>query len=388
MNDGRRLVCAGCGADNRAGRRFCAQCGFALPLRAGLRVRERPRNVRGGCGVSLASAPAQPAARESADAERRPVTVLFADLCGYTRLSQTIDPEDMHALLERFFGVVDAIVERFGGRVDKHIGDAVMAIFGAPVAHGDEPARAVRAADAIQRAMPALRVSSGSAYRRWIESNTAFEEHPALSFYGIGGEGDVDARTACPYTASVLTAWFTERSPATTCTMLDALRSRALTARDRVAVEALVAEATPARRRRSSVAPANWPAGGHACLRGRRHSTVVTCAAILIGGRGSSRRCGVCDEGGLRSHGLVLDFGTAEAATPCARRRVARRAFAGVECVGRERDRRSDRARRDGADRRPASLTFSTAARGGRELYEAMDSAARQRARGDLPFNW
>ena len=63
-------------------------------------------------------------------------------------------------MLERFFGAVDAIVERFGGRVDKHIGDAVMAIFGAPVAHGDDPARAVRAADAIVRAMPDLRAPS------------------------------------------------------------------------------------------------------------------------------------------------------------------------------------------------------------------------------------
>ena len=112
---------------------------------------------------------ATPAGASSAEAERRPVTVLFADLCGYTRLSQQLDPEDIHQLLERFFGVVDAIVERFGGRVDKHVGDAVMAVFGAPVAHGDEPARAVRAAEAIQRAMPDIGAlvgfETGHAYR-------------------------------------------------------------------------------------------------------------------------------------------------------------------------------------------------------------------------------
>jgi class 3 adenylate cyclase len=73
------------------------------------------------------------------------VTVLFADLSGYTELSRQLDAEEVHTLLERFFERVDGIVERFGGTVDKHIGDCVMAVFGAPIAHGNDAERAARA---------------------------------------------------------------------------------------------------------------------------------------------------------------------------------------------------------------------------------------------------
>jgi class 3 adenylate cyclase/tetratricopeptide (TPR) repeat protein len=90
------------------------------------------------------------------EGERRQVTVLFADLAGYTKLGSELDAEDLHALLEGFFGLVDRTIDDYGGRVDKHIGDCVMAVFGAPVAHGNDPERAVRAALAIRDAMPAL----------------------------------------------------------------------------------------------------------------------------------------------------------------------------------------------------------------------------------------
>ena len=74
------------------------------------------------------------------------MTVLFCDLVGYTHLSRQLDAEEVHGLLERFFVRVDGIVESFGGTVDKHIGDCVMAAFGAPVAHGNDPERVARAA--------------------------------------------------------------------------------------------------------------------------------------------------------------------------------------------------------------------------------------------------
>src|SRR5271166_762370 len=93
---------------------------------------------------------------EAPEGNRRPVTVLFCDLVGYTRLSSQLDPEDVHTLLERFFTLVDAIVDRFGGTIDKHIGDAAMALFGAPVAHGNDAERAVRAALEIHASLAAL----------------------------------------------------------------------------------------------------------------------------------------------------------------------------------------------------------------------------------------
>ena len=84
------------------------------------------------------------------DRERKIVTVLFADLAGFTSRAETMDPEDVAALLDPYHARLKSELERFGGTVEKFIGDAVMAIFGAPVAHEDDPERAVRAALAIR----------------------------------------------------------------------------------------------------------------------------------------------------------------------------------------------------------------------------------------------
>src|SRR4051794_36658615 len=78
--------------------------------------------------------------------ERRLVTVLFADVVGSTALGELLDPEDVRALLDRLFNIATEAVERHGGRVEKFIGDAIMAVFGVPVAHDDDPARALSAA--------------------------------------------------------------------------------------------------------------------------------------------------------------------------------------------------------------------------------------------------
>ena len=85
--------------------------------------------------------------------ERRQVTILFADLCGFTAISQALDPEDVRELVGRYTALVDGIVVGYGGTVDKHIGDAVMALFGAPRAHDDDPIRAARAALDIHEAL-------------------------------------------------------------------------------------------------------------------------------------------------------------------------------------------------------------------------------------------
>lgn len=97
----------------------------------------------------------------AATPERRQVAVLFADLCGFTELSTTVDAEELRRIAGRFLARADEIVVARGGTVDKHIGDATMAVFGAPVAHEDDPLRAVAAADDLQRAMPALSAELG-----------------------------------------------------------------------------------------------------------------------------------------------------------------------------------------------------------------------------------
>jgi class 3 adenylate cyclase len=78
--------------------------------------------------------------------ERKVVSVLFADLVGFTARSEKTDPEDVRAVLRGYHGRARAEIERFGGTVEKFVGDAVMAVFGAPVAHEDDAERAVRAA--------------------------------------------------------------------------------------------------------------------------------------------------------------------------------------------------------------------------------------------------
>jgi len=111
------LSCERCGAENPAGQRFCGNCGS--PLESG-----------GATQVE----------------ERRLATVVFADLSGFTAMSEHADPEDVRALVDRCVVLLSEIVDRYGGNVDKIIGDAVLAVWGAPHAYEDDPERAVRAA--------------------------------------------------------------------------------------------------------------------------------------------------------------------------------------------------------------------------------------------------
>ena len=120
--------------------------------------------------------------------ERRQVTVLFADIVGFTRLSSAHDAEDVHALLNRFFAAADAQVQNFGGHVDKHIGDAVMAVFGAPVAHGDDPERAIRAAAALHEDGgnfdPPIELHIGIASGEVVASRTGSTTHSEYTVTG------------------------------------------------------------------------------------------------------------------------------------------------------------------------------------------------------------
>jgi class 3 adenylate cyclase/tetratricopeptide (TPR) repeat protein len=120
--------------------------------------------------LSAAEAPASqdppdrsPTSASAADpvGERRQVTVLFADLSGSTSWGQELDAEEVHALLEQFFDCADRAVQEYGGHILRHIGDCVMAIFGAPVAHDDDAQRAARAALAIQAAIPEVSARVG-----------------------------------------------------------------------------------------------------------------------------------------------------------------------------------------------------------------------------------
>jgi class 3 adenylate cyclase/tetratricopeptide (TPR) repeat protein len=158
------MRCTSCGHENEAGRKFCGQCGTLLAAVCATCGHANPPGDRfcGECGTPM-SAPAAPAPSVVASApesERRLVSVLFADLVGFTAASEERDPEEVREFLSRYFETAREIIGRYGGTVEKFIGDAVMAIWGAPLANEDDAERAVRAALDLVDAIPALLVGS------------------------------------------------------------------------------------------------------------------------------------------------------------------------------------------------------------------------------------
>src|SRR5438445_6217586 len=161
------VVCGVCGTSNEAGRKFCAECGSRLGVICAVCGTANPAIAKfcGECGSTLQPDAAATAAELAATtrgstgehaAERRLVSVLFVDLVGFTTLSQDRDPEETRELLTRYVDMARGIIERHGGTVEKFIGDAVMAVWGAPVAHEDDAERAVRSALELVADVPSI----------------------------------------------------------------------------------------------------------------------------------------------------------------------------------------------------------------------------------------
>ena len=129
-------TCSSCGRVSEGDFRFCPHC--AAPLQTAAPERE----------------------------QRKIVTVLFCDVTGSTALGESTDPEALRALLARYFERMKGIVEAHGGTVEKFIGDAVMAVFGVPLAHEDDALRACRAAVEMRDALPELGIAAASASTR------------------------------------------------------------------------------------------------------------------------------------------------------------------------------------------------------------------------------
>ena len=142
------IVCPLGHAEQPADARFCSVCGTALHQTCPACGSEQIASARfcSACGLALQGDGGAGAARVDETPERRIVTVLFADLSGSTALGQHLDPEDVRALQSDLFALLHAEVEKFGGTTEKFIGDALLAVFGIPQTHEDDPERAVRAA--------------------------------------------------------------------------------------------------------------------------------------------------------------------------------------------------------------------------------------------------
>jgi class 3 adenylate cyclase/tetratricopeptide (TPR) repeat protein len=151
------MQCAACGTENRADRRFCGQCGGPLSLTCPScgTANEPSDRFCGECGSALGNGTPARAAVPVA-AERRLVSVLFADLVGFTALAEHRDPEEVRDILSRYFESCRSVIEQHGGVVEKFIGDAVMAVWGTPVAREDDAERTVRAALALTQAVAGL----------------------------------------------------------------------------------------------------------------------------------------------------------------------------------------------------------------------------------------
>src|SRR6202165_1166822 len=180
------MRCAKCGSDNREGRKFCANCGAPIVAKCPQcgASNEPGERFCGECGVPLAGnaapaatsatqaatigpnirvTPEQPDASTVIEGERKTVTALFADLKGSTELMADLDPEEARAIIDPALKLMIEAVRRYDGYVVQSTGDGIFALFGAPVAHGDNPQRALytalRMQDDLKRYSARLRES-------------------------------------------------------------------------------------------------------------------------------------------------------------------------------------------------------------------------------------
>ena len=153
------MICRSCGSEVPEQTKFCIECGASQDLRCpACSAPHAPgQKFCGECGERL---PAEPAAVPDVP-ELRLVSVLFVDIVSYTTLSESREPEDVRELLGRYFDAARAIITRHGGTLEKFIGDAVMAVWGAPVAREDDAERAVRAGLELVEAVSAFGESVG-----------------------------------------------------------------------------------------------------------------------------------------------------------------------------------------------------------------------------------
>ena len=151
------MQCPACRHENPEAQKFCGECGVKLA-----QASTGPPPVPDRFASPAAYTPKHLAekiltSKSALEGERKQVTVLFTDVSGFTALSERLDPEDVHAIMDRAFEAILAAVHHYEGTINQFLGDGVMALFGAPIAHEDHANRALSAALAINRGLQPLR---------------------------------------------------------------------------------------------------------------------------------------------------------------------------------------------------------------------------------------
>ena len=152
------MKCPKCHSDNPEGKKFCGQCGAKMERICLDCNASNPPQFKfcGECGHNLPGPSETEKKALAFDSERKHATVLFSDLVGYTAMTERLDPEDVKEIMSRIFGEIAQVVTRYEGFIERFFGDEVMALFGVPKAHEDDPVRAIRAAREIQRVIEGM----------------------------------------------------------------------------------------------------------------------------------------------------------------------------------------------------------------------------------------
>ncbi|MBW1774908.1 MAG: AAA family ATPase, partial [Deltaproteobacteria bacterium] len=152
------MKCPKCQIENEKGSKFCLECGLKLELQCSQCGKTLPFSAKfcNKCGQDLREIQKPKQTTPLHEGERKYVTVLFSDLSGYTAMSEKLDLEEVKEIISRIFGEIAQVVAKYEGFIEKFVGDAVMALFGVPKAHEDDPVRAILAAHEIHVLVEAM----------------------------------------------------------------------------------------------------------------------------------------------------------------------------------------------------------------------------------------
>ena len=181
------MKCPKCQFENPEGDKFCNECGSKLQLACPECGKVNPTGSKfcNECGERLERAVETEKAVPEVEGERKHVTVLFSDLSGYTTMSERLDPEKVKEITSRIFEEIALVVTRYEGFIEKYVGDAVMALFGVPKAHEDDPIRAIRAAREIHELVDSMSPEVEKSIGRPISMHTGINT-------GLVVTGEVD----------------------------------------------------------------------------------------------------------------------------------------------------------------------------------------------------